>query len=133
MPLTVNDIKSVQFLLIVRAGLAVMENSEKSLDILHSDSLLEFTTAVKNYRLSSAMSDIDKSAFMRTKNFLFPVANRQTCILVNLFGGNLRTSDDEFCLYTTFAWWSAPLWEKHVGYFATGPEGSERENRCSKK
>ena len=72
MPLTVNNIKTVQFLLVVRAGLAVMENSEKSLDILHFDSLLEFTAAVKNYRLDTAMSDIDKSVFMRTKNFVNP-------------------------------------------------------------
>ena len=28
---------------------------------------------------------------------------------------------DEFCLHTTFAWWSAPFWEKHGGYFATCP------------
>jgi hypothetical protein len=48
MPLTVNDIKTVQFLLIVRVGLAVMEGSQKSIEISHSDSLLEFTTAVKN-------------------------------------------------------------------------------------
>ena len=72
MPLTVNNIKTVQFLLVVRAGLAVIKNSEKSLDILHFDSLLEFTAAVKNYRLDTAMSDIDKSVFMRTKNFLNP-------------------------------------------------------------
>jgi hypothetical protein len=70
MPLTVNDIKTVQFLLIVRAGLAVMEGSEKGIESLHADSLLEFTTAVKNYRLNSIMSEIDKSIFMRTKNFL---------------------------------------------------------------
>ena len=57
MPLTVNDIKTVQYLLIVRAGLAVIESSRKSIEILHSDSKLEFTTAVKNYRLSSSMSD----------------------------------------------------------------------------
>jgi hypothetical protein len=72
MPLTVNDIKTVQFLLIVRAGLAVMEGSEKSIEILHSDSLLEFSTAVKNYKLNAVMSEVDKSIFMRTKNFLNP-------------------------------------------------------------
>ena len=55
MPLTVNDVKSIQYLLIVRAGLAVMEGSEKSVEILHSDSLLEFTTAVKNYKLNAVM------------------------------------------------------------------------------
>jgi hypothetical protein len=72
MPLTVNDIKTVQFLLIVKAGLAVMEGSEKSIEILHSDSLLEFSTAVKNYKLNAIMSEVDKSTFMRTKNFLSP-------------------------------------------------------------
>lgn len=72
MPLTVNDIKTVQYLLIVRAGLAVMEGLEKPIEILHSESLLEFTEVVRSYRLTTAMSEIDKEVFMRTKNFLNP-------------------------------------------------------------
>lgn len=70
MPITVSDVKSVQYLLIVRAGLAVMEGSEKSIELLHSDAMLEFTTAVDNYRLSSSLTDLDKKVLLRTKNFL---------------------------------------------------------------
>lgn len=73
MPLSVNNIKSVQYLLIVRAGLAVMEGSEKSIESLHSESMSEFTTALQSYRLNASMADVDKSIFLRTKNFV--VAN----------------------------------------------------------
>ena len=47
-----------------------MEGSEKSIELLHSDAMLEFTTAVDNYRLNISTSDQDKKELFRTKNFL---------------------------------------------------------------
>jgi hypothetical protein len=45
-----------------------MEGSEKSIELLHSDTMHEFTTAVDNYRLIS--SNQDKKVLFRTKSFL---------------------------------------------------------------
>ena len=45
MPVAVNNIKSVQYLLIVKAGLAVMEGSEKSSESLFAEAMSQFAKA----------------------------------------------------------------------------------------
>ena len=66
------EIKSLQYVLIVKAGLAVTEGPEKSIERLQSDVFIEYNLAVTNVKLPSNLKHIDKSCLIRTKNQLAP-------------------------------------------------------------
>ena len=65
--LGVNDVKSKQFLLITKAGLAVSQSKEKGM--VNKQILAEFTEAVKAVFLPPIFLGFDRNGFMRTKNY----------------------------------------------------------------
>lgn len=67
--LTVSDIKSKQFMLITKAGLAVCETKEKGQAQIEKCLMEEFTEAVKGCVLPQIFSNFNREAFFRTKNF----------------------------------------------------------------
>ena len=67
--LTVNDIKSKQFVLITKAGLAVSQSKEKGIVNINQQILTEFTEAVKAILLPPSFNGFDRNAFLRTKNY----------------------------------------------------------------
>ena len=64
------EIKSLQYVPIVKAGLAVTEGPEKSIERLQSDVIIEYNLAVTNVKLPSNLKHID--CLIRTKNQLAP-------------------------------------------------------------
>ena len=67
--LTVSDIKSKQFMLITKAGLAVCETSEKGQAQIEKCLMEQFTEAVKACVLPQIFVNFNREAFFRTKNF----------------------------------------------------------------
>ena len=72
--LGVNDIKSKQFLLIMKAGLAVSQSKEKGMFNIEQQILHEFSEAVKAVFLPPSFLGFDRSGFMRTKNYFIDVS-----------------------------------------------------------
>ena len=66
------EIKSLQYVLIVKAGLAVTEGPEKSIERLQSDVIIEYNLAVTNVKLPTNLKHIDRSCLIRSKNQLAP-------------------------------------------------------------
>ena len=71
--LSVNEIKLKQYVLIAKAGLAVIESKEKGMNSIEDYLLVQFTEAVKAYSLPPNFLGFDKNAFLRTKNFNVPL------------------------------------------------------------
>ena len=69
--LGVNDVKSKQFLLITKAGLAVSQSKEKGIVNIEQQILAE---AVKAVFLPPIFLGFDRNGFMRTKNYFIDVA-----------------------------------------------------------
>ena len=62
MPISVGEIKSLQYVIIVKAGLAVTEGPGKSIEKLQVDVMVEYNLAVANAKLPRAfMIDFDRS------------------------------------------------------------------------
>ena len=72
--LGVHDVKSKQFLLITKAGLAVSQSKEKGMINIEQQILAEYTEAVKAIFLPPAFLGYDRNGFMRTKNYFVDVA-----------------------------------------------------------
>ena len=72
--LGVNDVKSKQFLLITKAGLAVSQSKEKGIVNIEQQILAEFSEAVKAVFLPPIFLGFDRNGFMRTKNYFIDVA-----------------------------------------------------------
>ena len=72
--LGVNDVKSKQFLLITKAGLAVSQSKEKGIVNIEQQILAESTEAVKAVFLPPIFLGFDRNGFMRTKNYFIDVA-----------------------------------------------------------
>jgi hypothetical protein len=72
--LSVFDVKSKQFLLITKAGLAVSQSKEKGIVNIEQQILSEFTEAVAAIFLPPAFLGYDRSGFMRTKNYFVDVS-----------------------------------------------------------
>jgi hypothetical protein len=72
--LGVNDVKSQQFLLITKAGLAVSQSKEKGIVDIEQQILAEFTEAVKAVFLPPIFLGFDRNGFLRTKNYFIDVA-----------------------------------------------------------
>ena len=66
---SVNEIKLKQYVLIAKAGLAVVESKEKGINSIEDYLLTQFTEAVKAYTLPPTFAGFDQNAFLRTKNF----------------------------------------------------------------
>ena len=84
--LGVNDVKSKQFLLITKAGLAVSQSKEKGIVNIEQQILAEFSEAVKAVFLPPIFLGFDRNGFMRTKNYFFDVAR-----LVSMWLDSMRT------------------------------------------
>lgn len=67
--LTVNDIKSKQYVLITKAGLAVSQSKEKGKGSLEQQILTEYSEAVIAIHLPPSFNGFDRNALMRTKNY----------------------------------------------------------------
>ena len=72
--LGVHDVKSKQFLLITKAGLAVSQSKEKGMINIEQQILAEYTEAVKAIFLPPAFLGYDRNGFMRTKNYFIDVS-----------------------------------------------------------
>lgn len=72
--LSVQDIKSKQFMLITKAGLAVSVSKEKAKGNIEQHILDEFTEAVKAVILPPIFICFDRNGFLRTKNFYIEVS-----------------------------------------------------------
>ena len=72
--LGVHDVKSKQFLLITKAGLAVSQSKEKGMVNIEQQVMTEDTEAVKAIFLPPAFLGYDRNGFMRTKNYFVDVA-----------------------------------------------------------
>lgn len=68
--LSASDIKSFQYVLITKAGLAVSEKREMSLKMIESDVLSEFEAAVKNCVVPENLRGLNTILLLRSKNFL---------------------------------------------------------------
>ena len=90
------EVKSLQYLLIVKAGLAVTEGPEKSIERLQSDVIIEYNLAVTNVKLPVNLKHIDRSCLIRSKNQLAPKTKHlpAICTLGLLYGGNTMKSED---------------------------------------
>ena len=71
--LGVHDVKSKQFLLITKAGLAVSQSKEKGMINIEQQILAEYTEAVKAISLPPAFLGYDRNGFMRTKNYFVDI------------------------------------------------------------
>jgi hypothetical protein len=71
--LSVNEIKLKQYVLIAKAGLAVVESKEKGMNSIEDYLLTQFTEAVKAYTLPPVFAGFDINSFLRTKNFNVPL------------------------------------------------------------
>ena len=71
--LGVHDVKSKQFLLITKAGLAVSQSKEKGMINIEQQILAEYTEAVKAIFLPPAFLGYDRNGFMRTKNYFVDI------------------------------------------------------------
>lgn len=67
--LTVTDIKQKQFMLIVKAGLAICETKEKGVALIEKGIMEEFIAAVESAVIPSSFIGFSRDAFFRTKNF----------------------------------------------------------------
>ena len=64
--LGVNDVKSKQFLLITKAGLAVSQSKERGMVNIERQILAEFTEAVEAIFLPLSFLCFDRDGFVRT-------------------------------------------------------------------
>lgn len=71
--LSMNEIKQKQYVLIAKAGLAVVESKEKGMNSIEDYLLTQFNEAVKAFILPPGFAGFDRNAFLRTKNFNTPV------------------------------------------------------------
>ena len=71
--LGVHNVKSKQFLLITKAGLAVSQSKEKGMINIEQQILAEYTEAVKAIFLPPAFLGYDRNGFMRTKNYFVDI------------------------------------------------------------
>ena len=71
--LGVHDVKSKQFLLITKAGLAVSQAKEKGIVNIELQIMTEYTEGVKAIFLPPAFLGYDRNGFMRTKNYFVDV------------------------------------------------------------
>ena len=62
-------LKSLQYLIICKAGLAVCEEIEASTEELRREILREFTEGVEKITLPIELKGYDKEVFLRSKNF----------------------------------------------------------------
>ena len=76
--LGVNDVKSKQFLLITKAGLAVSQSKEKGMVNIEQLILAKFTEAVKAVFLPPIFLGFDRNELMRTKNYFVDVARLES-------------------------------------------------------
>lgn len=97
--LSVTDIKMKQYVLIAKAGLAVVESKEKGMNLIEDYLLLQFTEAVKAYTLPASFLGFDKNAFLRTKNFNVPLDKLEATDLHT--GSSLWRKFKEIRLVTT--------------------------------
>jgi hypothetical protein len=67
---TANDIKSFQYFLITKAGLAVSEKKEMSLKIFEKDVFSEFEAAVTNCIVPENLKGMNTALLLRSKNIL---------------------------------------------------------------
>ena len=70
--LSMNEIKLKQYVLIAKAGLAVVESEEKGINSIEDYLLTQVNEAVKAFILPPAFAGFDPNAFLRTKNFNTP-------------------------------------------------------------
>ena len=70
MPISVVEVKSLQYLLIVKSGLSVTEGTEKNIEKLQNDVMVEFNLSVANFKLPKHFKDFDRTCLKRTKNHL---------------------------------------------------------------
>ena len=77
------DAKSFQYVLIVKAGLAVSERKEMSKFDIENDVFEEFTQAVERCQIPSNLTGINRAVFLRSKNFL-----GRTCLDSDLHTGD---------------------------------------------
>ena len=64
--LGVHDVKSKQFLLITKAGLAVSQSKEKGMVNIEKQIIAEFTEAVEAIFLPLSFLGLDRDGFVRT-------------------------------------------------------------------
>ena len=83
MAFNATDIKSFQYVLIVRAGLAVSERREMSKSEIEREVFIEFTEAVARCAIPSNLNGMNSALLLRSKNFL-----RQTCLDADLHTGD---------------------------------------------
>jgi hypothetical protein len=67
---TANDIKSFQYVLITKAGLAVSEKKEMSLKMIEKDVFSEFEAAVTNCVVPENLKGLNTILLLRSKNIL---------------------------------------------------------------
>ena len=72
--LGVHDVKSKQFLLITKAGLAVSQSKEKGMVNIEQQVMTEDTEAVKTIFLPPAFLGYDRNGFMRMKNYFVDIS-----------------------------------------------------------
>ena len=77
MPISVAEVKSLQYLLIVKSGLSVTEGTEKNIEKLQNDVMVEFNLSVANVKLPKHFKDFDRTCLKRTKNHLIDKAKVQ--------------------------------------------------------
>ena len=77
MPISVAEVKSLQYLLIVKSGLSVTEGTEKNIEKLQNDVMVEFNLSVTNVKLPKHFKDFDRTCLKRTKNHLIDKAKVQ--------------------------------------------------------
>ena len=82
-------LKTVQYLIICKAGLAVCEEIEASTEELRRENLREFTEGIDKFTLPIELKDYDREVLKRSKNF----ASR-TCTFSDLHTG--MSKDDNF-------------------------------------
>ena len=93
MAFNATDIKSYQYVLIVKAGLAVAKRREMSKSDIEREVFIEFTQAVRGCPIPANLTGISSALFLRSKNFL-----SKTCVDTDLHTGD--------SLWRKFAdWW----------------------------
>ena len=94
--LGVNDVKSKQFLLITKAGLAVSQSKGKGIVNIEQQILAEFTEAVKAVFLPPIFLGFDRNGLCgrRTTSSMWLDSMRTICIPALLSGGRTRRFGD---------------------------------------
>jgi hypothetical protein len=83
MALNATDVKSYQYVLIVKAGLAVAEKKEMSKSDIENEVFEEFTQGVQRCQVPNNLTGINRALFLRSKNFL-----SRTCLDSDLHTGD---------------------------------------------